>query len=86
MVNTKTKLYKIISELFSVNESEIKNDIEPGEVSGWDSLGQIQLILKIEQEFNLKFSVDEMITVNNVGDILAVINKNKEEKKVTNEF
>lgn len=76
MINAKTKLYRIISEQFSVEVSEINDNQGPGDLPGWDSIGHVQLILQIEQSFGISLSVDNVIAINNISDIISIIAKN----------
>ena len=55
-------------ETISVNENTTSNDIED-----WDSLEHISLIVAIEQEFNIKFSMGEVSNMKNVGEMVKII-------------
>ena len=55
-------------ETISVNENTTSNDIED-----WDSLEHISLIVAIEQEFNIKFSMSEVSNMKNVGEMVNII-------------
>lgn len=55
-------------ETISVNENTTSNDIED-----WDSLEHISLIVAIEQEFNIKFSMGEVSNMKNVGEMVNII-------------
>jgi len=39
------------------------------EITGWDSLNHIVLIVEIEKEFNFKFKLEEIQSFKNVGEI-----------------
>ena len=75
MKEIKSKVYKILSELFSVSESEITDEVGPGDLAKWDSIGQLRLILELEDQFDIQLSVDDVISINNVRDIINLINK-----------
>ena len=51
-----------------VNDNTTSNDIED-----WDSLEHINLIVAVEQEFNIKFKRNEVITRKNVGEMVDII-------------
>ena len=51
-----------------VNDNTTSNDIED-----WDSLEHINLIVAVEQEFNIKFKMNEVITMKNVGEMVDII-------------
>ena len=75
MGNNKIKLLDLIAEQFSVSKSEIKMEDGPGDLPGWDSIGQLQLILKVEQSYGITLSVDDVMSINNILDIEKIVTK-----------
>ena len=63
------KLYEIVSKVFSVPISEINDESSPETIESWDSFRGLVLIDEIENNFNVKFSISEIIDVKNVKDI-----------------
>ena len=63
------KLYNIISKVFSVPISEINDESGPETIESWDSFNGLILVDELESNFNIKFSVSEIIDVKNVKDI-----------------
>ena len=61
------KLYSIISKVMNVPESEINDQSGPETVEAWDSLNLYMLIDDIETEFNVKFILEEILEIKNVG-------------------
>jgi len=61
------KLYSIISKVMNVPESEINDQSGPETVEAWDSLNLYMLIDDIEAEFNVKFILEEILEIKNVG-------------------
>lgn len=43
------------------------------QVSGWDSLGNIRLILEIEKSLNVRFTTAEIASLKNVGALADLI-------------
>ena len=68
------KLYDIISKVFSVQISEINDESSPETIESWDSFNGLILVDEIESNFNVKFSVSEIIDVKNVKDIKRHLN------------
>ena len=68
------KLYNIISKVFSVPISEINDESSPETIESWDSFNGLILVDEIESNFNIKFSVSEIIDVKNVKDIKRHLN------------
>ena len=63
------KLYDIISKVFSVQISEINDESSPETIESWDSFNGLILVDELENSFNIKFSISEIIDVKNVKDI-----------------
>ncbi len=55
-------------ESITVNDSTTADDIE-----GWDSLEHINLIAAVESEFGIKFSMGQVVTMKNVGEMADII-------------
>lgn len=55
-------------ESIVVNESTTSNDIED-----WDSLEHINLVVAVEKEFGMKFNMNEVSTMKNVGEMVDII-------------
>ena len=69
------KLYDIISKVFSVQISEINDESSPETIESWDSFNGLILVDELESNFNIKFSVSEIIDVKNVKDIKKYLKK-----------
>ena len=46
-----------------------------GQIPEWDSLGNLNLLLKIEEAFKVKFSIEEMTKINSIKKIRKFFNK-----------
>ena len=68
------KLYDIISKVFSVQISEINDESSPETIESWDSFNGLILVDELESNFNIKFSVSEIIDGKNVKDIKRHLN------------
>ena len=52
------------------------------DVSGWDSMNHIFIVVEIERQFGIKFQTAEMEELKNVGELVHLINKNLRAKSV----
>ena len=68
------KLHSIISKVFSVPISEINDESGPETIESWDSFNGLILVDELESNFNIKFSVSEIIDVKNVKGIKKHLN------------
>lgn len=62
-----SKLAIIFKNIFG---ADISIPDEPKDVDGWDSLHHIELVNEIEREFNVKFSMKEVLSFVSVKAIV----------------
>jgi len=67
------KLKDIFSEVFKVKISEINDKSSPDNVEQWDSLKHTNLIIALEETFNISFTPDEMIEMLNFKLIKIIL-------------
>ena len=70
-------LCKIIAEVLSVDPAEVKEETTFMEDLGADSLDLYQILLKVEEGFEIKISpeaVDESVTVGQAMDLIKKMN------------
>jgi len=75
------KLYLIISRVFGVDISVINDNSSPKTIESWDSMNMYVLINEIETEFSIKFSLDEILEIQNVQNIENLLVKHGCENK-----
>lgn len=69
----KDRVYGILTEQFAVDREELTDETGPGNIPAWNSLGQLQLMLRIERQFNIRFSVDDVISFTNIGELVSLV-------------
>lgn len=70
------RLEKIIREVFNIKDETIEWWWTSDNVSNWDSMGHLNLIMAIEKEFDIKFEIEEMFQIRSLGDLDGIL-KNK---------
>jgi len=66
-------LTEIFREVFDDDDITLSAEMTADDVDGWDSLSHVNLIVTIENRFNIKFSHKELLTFRNVGGLMASI-------------
>ena len=69
------KLYQIISRVFNVDNSKINDETSPENLEEWDSFNFYVLLDEIENEFNIKFDLDETLEIKKIGDFKKIFQK-----------
>ncbi|HEY1207455.1 MAG: acyl carrier protein [Bryobacteraceae bacterium] len=72
------RLQGIFQDVFDDPTLAIAPTTTASDVSGWDSLTNINLIFAIEREFKVKFALGEIQELNNVGEMVALIGKKQD--------
>ena len=49
------------------------------DVDGWDSVAQVKLVLAIEEQIGIRFTEDEVSSIETVGDFLQAIETHEAE-------
>jgi len=69
------KLYQVISNVFNVDVNRINEETSPENLEEWDSFNFYVLLDEIENEFDMKFDLDETLEIKKVGDIKKIFTK-----------
>ena len=63
------RLTKVFQDVFDDDSIVITKETIASDIDGWDSLEHINLICAIEEEFDIKFSMGETVSLKNVGEM-----------------
>ena len=72
------KINTIISDVLGVSFSEINLHSSPTTIDNWDSLTQMNIIVTIEQEFNIEFTDQEILDIKDVASIYVIVHSKLE--------
>jgi len=63
------RLYELIGRVMNVPVSQINGNSGPESIESWTSFNGYVLLYELEHEFNVKFTMEEVIDVKTVSDI-----------------
>lgn len=72
MANDVNRLLMIFRETLDNDDISFEADSQEP-IADWDSLAHVQLMLAIEEAYDVTLSTDEMATMNSVPAILSVL-------------
>lgn len=75
------KLNGLFRMVFDDDSIDITPKTTADDVDGWDSLSHVNLILAVENAFEIRFAQKELLTFKNVGDMIATIERKVAEKQ-----
>jgi len=67
------QLNTIFQDVFDDDDITVEDNTSAKDVSGWDSMAHINLVLGVEQEFGIKFKTAEVAQLSNVGEFVDLI-------------
>jgi acyl carrier protein len=59
------KLKKIIGSVFNIDASSVNNETSPDTVESWDSLNHLNLVLALEEGFDVSFTEEQTVEILN---------------------
>ena len=69
------RLRAVVAQTFRMPIELVDDATRPGAVAAWDSLGQMELVIALEQEFSIEFALEDIMLINSVGEIRSILER-----------
>lgn len=63
----------IVIETLHIPEADIHDNLSSTDVPDWDSMNYLIFISKLEENFEMSFSMDEVLQAKNLGDLRRLV-------------
>jgi acyl carrier protein len=70
-----SRLTPIFRDVFSDDGLVVNEGMTAADVPTWDSLSNINMIIAVEKAFGVKFSIKDVRSLKNVGELLELIKR-----------
>jgi acyl carrier protein len=67
------RVRSIAADVLEVPSAKISADSSPESIESWDSVHHLNLVLALEQEFNLQFEPEEIDQMKDIQHILDIL-------------
>lgn len=67
------RLNTVFQDVFDDESLTVHDSTTANDVDGWDSLRHITLLAAIEDEFDIRFSMGQTVSMKNVGEMVDYI-------------
>jgi acyl carrier protein len=67
----------VLCEVFDLDSSQITPTTTKNDLDEWDSMKQLELITALESQFSVKFTIDEMISIDSIPKIIEALEKRR---------
>jgi acyl carrier protein len=68
-----SRVCDVIADVLGVPRGDVSKSTSQQTVKGWDSLAHIHLIVALEAEFNVSFSIEQALELTSVPAIYAAV-------------
>jgi acyl carrier protein len=73
---SESQIRVIVAEIIKFQGIELSPDSALGTVEGWDSLAQLEIITRLEQESGLRLSAQDSIYAESLADLISLFGSN----------
>lgn len=67
------RIKAFIAGVLKVGTDVVDDDLAVGDIPEWDSLHHMMIITGLQKEFGIEFQREELIDVENVADLVALV-------------
>ncbi len=67
------QLLTLLSGLFHVPASDLKDTMTVSDIEVWDSLKHMELVVALEQTYGIELSIDEITCMQNIQEIKRIL-------------
>jgi acyl carrier protein len=67
------RLAGVFNKAFGLDINSFSPSLAPEDVPNWDSIGHMNLVMHLEQEFNQRFEVDEIMEMSSPAKIMEIL-------------
>lgn len=67
------KINEVFRDVFEDDDITVTDETTANDIDDWDSLEHINLINAIEEEFDIKFNMGQIVSMKNVGEMVDII-------------
>ncbi len=67
------RLNEVFRDVFDDDSITVNDTTTADDIEDWDSLEHINLMAAVESEFSIKFSMGQVVSMKNVGEMADII-------------
>jgi acyl carrier protein len=67
------RLRNIMADILDVEPRAVQAGFGPADAANWDSMNNLRLVTAIEEEFNIRFSMDDIRRMTDFGQIVQTV-------------
>jgi len=72
-----SSIIEIFQDILDVKEGTVSLSTTSSDIDEWDSVATVNIIVALEDEFGIKFKLEDIQTVNTVKDFVDLVQAHK---------
>ena len=68
------RVLNVFSQVFDLDSNDLSVELIKDDIESWDSIGHLQLIMWLEDEFDIKFRTSVIQEIKSIEDCIRAIN------------
>ena len=73
MMDVRSEVEKIFARILDDDKVVFTDSMQARDVSGWNSLNHMRIIVEIEKKFAVNFKPKEVVALNNFGELIGLV-------------
>jgi Acyl carrier protein len=73
MADLHDQLEGVFQTIFNNDQLQLRDDMSPPDIPGWDSVAHVNLMFGIEQTFGIRFTGDELARLETIGELKRIL-------------
>jgi acyl carrier protein len=73
LIKSEDRLSQTVAEVLGVTPDELLEESSPDTIASWDSLGHLNLVIALEEEFRIRLSAEDMLAMRSVRAIRQIL-------------
>tara|TARA_B110000483_G_C17840701_1_gene406462 strand:+ start:365 stop:607 length:243 start_codon:yes stop_codon:yes gene_type:complete len=70
------RIYQILIKEYKIKKKDLSENVKLYDLDRWDSLKQLDLIMRLESDFGFQFAINENFDIETINDFIKIILKN----------
>ena len=82
--NIEQRVVRVAADLFNLAPEEIGLNSSPQQIEVWDSMQHLNLVLALEQEFEIQFGPEQIERMKSIGEIVRFVEEMSGPSRIEN--
>ena len=71
--NLEKNVFEVLIDVFPSLNGQIDHDWGPNEIKEWDSLNHLNLIMALNNKFNIELEFEDVLSIESIRDIFYIL-------------